>query len=910
MQVSGWDSYKSFWILINYPCLNSFVAALALISEFSFTVIGLVFFALISFIISALFAKFKREDPSVFIIMQKCCIEFICNIYYVPCAISLIMLIKYSSQEYDYLEEYSANIPGNVLNYGSIGAALGVSALILHILLAMIYESCAHDMAYSLENNFYCQSQPYVGIYLKGFLFAQCVMVESFQLEYYEFLLKIDVFLYLITSIIILYFVPYHCLFTNTVKFLVYADSTLICTAFLLGLLNNSSTLTFVLAIILQPFLIYLSYELVKYRISKFKAFENETSTSFPIFEHSARSHLINGDKDIKILNELNKQSHFNLNSFFTVLCANYCLETLQNSKLAQIKIERVKTINLYLPVMFSIYKCKDTLRRLHDVQLGGLKWVIFYQDLDAALKTDQEVCDSLLVMYNKLLEPNQKLHELKQLVLRSHDLIETTMKTYLNLLKQFPGCRLVRELYGLFLRDLLNKFEHGSAYLIKENNGGNANCFARRSKFQRKDDYIFIISGNPGIQGKFLYASEGALEFLKISKSSLINTYIFDFLPSPFQNLHRKYLVNFADKCVTHTIPCNVFPYLLINGYLVECTSSTECVVYDQNTYFVTFLDPLGDLGREVVLVDLSGLIISHSAGLSSLFEIQIAHIEGRHINEYLPIQFSDLLPDTPTKLIINLGVLMGEKIVAAFLESNKFSKAYLTLYLTTEENEISQWCDRESDLHEILGEDRDLSLMSVKRASLSFNSAVAEEQNMESKIVQSANESYSSSLESIIQDKSLIISLRSLSVIRILVIVSVRNIQKLALITTIIAIAIFLYETSLRLSDLSIAQSLGEVNHSLLVIAIFARSFDVNALANAPLSAPLSLLQPYILNVQEYYSQIVNNTGNWPNCQASEIVAENVLPNWRLVNGEPLLYFSNLQDYIGEIIRAVTHI
>ena len=96
------------------------------------------------------------------------------------------------------------------------------------------------------------------------------------------------------------------------------------------------------------------------------------------------------------------------------------------------------------------------------------------------------------------------------------------------------------------------------------------------------------------------------------------------------FQKLHKEFLSNFADKCLTDTIPCNVFPFLLINGYLVECTSTTECVVYEQNTYFVTFLDPIGDLGREVVLIDFGGVIISHSAGLISIFEIQNTHLEG----------------------------------------------------------------------------------------------------------------------------------------------------------------------------------------------------------------------------------------------------------------------------------------
>ena len=56
----------------------------------------------------------------------------------------------------------------------------------------------------------------------------------------------------------------------------------------------------------------------------------------------------------------------------------------------------------------------------------------------------------------------------------------------------------------------------------------------------------------------------------------------------------------------------------------------------------------------------------------------------------------------------------------------------------------------------------------------------------------------------------------------------------------------------------------------------------------------------------IQNYYWMLANNTENWHNCPASEIAWKNLIPNWRLVDGKPTVYYSNLQDYVGEAMRS----
>ena len=128
--------------------------------------------------------------------------------------------------------------------------------------------------------------------------------------------------------------------------------------------------------------------------------------------------------------------------------------------------------------------------------------------------------------------------------------------------------------------------------------------------------------------------------------------------------------------------------------------------------------------------------------------------------------------------------------------------------------------------------------------------------------------------------------------------------------MISTIVAIAVFLYEMSVTLSDLSVIQSLGELYFTLMSLSIVIRALDLQYLAN--ISTKLSFTSGYtkLVTLQAYYLEITNSSENWQNCPAGDITWKNVIPNWRLVSGEPILYLSTLQDYIGENIRAVRFI
>ena len=248
-----------------------------------------------------------------------------------------------------------------------------------------------------------------------------------------------------------------------------------------------------------------------------------------------------------------------------------------------------------------------------------------------------------------------------------------------------------------------------------------------------------------------------------------------------------------------------------------------------------------------------------------------------------------------------------MRTKEVAIILESSSPSLKYFTVYLTTNVNEIKEWCNHE--LIQLGNFDRTdlLAPLSTKIVRFSAYQKLEENKNLNININDTVNSSYSNSSEHILESKALKLSLRSLRVIGILTLVSVSNIQKIALIFTIIIIAFFLYELSIELSDLSVTQNLGELNYNILILSLIIRALDLKSLALVPKAITVDSGYYYLGLLDNSYEMLVNNTANWHSCPASEITWKDTLPNWRLVNGEPTLYYSNLQDYIGETMRAV---
>ena len=786
LPISDWNKYQEFWVFINFPCIDSLAAKYQINAAFTIYVSSNIVLVIILFLLFMLFIKYDKKIPLILLKVQKFCLEFLYNIYYIPSCISLITLIKYSSRNYQYLQEYTGTIPGSDLNFGTAGVILGNLLIILHIFLMIVYESCSFDISYSLQNNFYARSQNILGIFLKFFLLFQCYLFTNLQLENYELYLKIFTPLYFFISILIVYYVPFHSIFTNSVLLFVYFDGGICILCFLLGLLMNSTTLTVMIVTVSFPFVAIVCYETIKYRFKRFKPIDQSKTSDYFELEHSARKHLVAGDMGIDLLKILDENSVLRNNRLTYVLEANYCNDILLNSELALLKIGTIsyKTINFL--ESYQVFKCINNLEEINIKKSQSLKLFIFLKTLDEVKKKDYLCCSVLINFFTKILEPNQSLSAMKISAIKCYEYIIDMKKCYTNLIKEKFEDQELFDLYGSFLSDILQDKIKGNIYLTKKNTQFKGKR-SRRFSLAKEKSSILVISGEKTNLGEILFSNYRTLHFLEVPHTEAKSIDIFQFIPAPFQKIHRFFLKTFVKTCTTGQVSCNKFYFLEINNYLVECLVNTVCVVHKEKTYFLLNLDQLETENREMALISANGEIICHSRGFSAiLYEEQ--NLSGRSILDlFKSLDLSNFYSSRPIKIVLPLwidGSLVMKTIAVYFEKLMMHKDKYFTVFITDISYEIDEWC-RKGAITEIVHDTDETNNNS--ESEINFNQNLKFKDNdgfvlRESKVGESyigksknTNVSLSQNISNSHESRALFSTLKSLKIIRFFLIFSV---------------------------------------------------------------------------------------------------------------------------------------
>ena len=272
--------------------------------------------------------------------MLKLLFELLCNVYFIPSAISLILLIKYSSSTKDYVEEYSNFLTSDQLDYGHIGRVSGILGLVFLLGLMIVYESCAYQMRHTSNYDFYSKNINDMSIGIKVHYLFQCYLLTDLQITNYHIYLLASTVLYLVITLVAIYQVPYNSSFSNTVHIWLHFNNFFAVLCFLIQFELDSASVGIVLILVMQPVIVFLAIEILAFRVSKFKSINLAIVRTFNDFEQSIRKYLQNGEKNIELLSVMNEYSKNNNNQLIHVLQANYCYDILNNSELALLKIE------------------------------------------------------------------------------------------------------------------------------------------------------------------------------------------------------------------------------------------------------------------------------------------------------------------------------------------------------------------------------------------------------------------------------------------------------------------------------------------------------------------------------------------------------------------------------------------
>ena len=194
-------------------------------------------------------------------------------------------------------------------------------------------------------------------------------------------------------------------------------ESFFIAGSFIIANILNEATVAFILTIFMQPAYIILTFSLVNYRLSKITPISGSLGSDFYLLELSARESLKSGNLGEGLLKLLNKNYKVTRNKCNLVMQANYSADLLENPMLGLIKISRTNCSGFDFHSNFQVFKCTQNLYNANSNVSDGFKLFKYLFEFQKVKTEDQELCECLLLLSEKILEKDSQLSEKKKMI-------------------------------------------------------------------------------------------------------------------------------------------------------------------------------------------------------------------------------------------------------------------------------------------------------------------------------------------------------------------------------------------------------------------------------------------------------------------------------------------------------------
>ncbi|OMJ68749.1 hypothetical protein SteCoe_33707 [Stentor coeruleus] len=924
LSIDNFDNYENFWAVISYPCLDALFAKLNVFIGFlliSISSLGVIF---CGFITCLLLQWYKKKIPFILSRSLKILIFLICHQYYLPIAISLCLLTKYSNSTLTIIEEYECNLSSSPINYGLFGKIFGSILLTFHLLFSLIYDYCNFNMDHGVAlRDITSRITGSFDALFKMTTFINCILyVVIIRSNYISYLLIVFA---LNTTVLFkyLYYLPCYSEFMNFMKILVQGLLICIILFFILGWSLNNASIIIVLSIILTPFMVILARFIITFRLSKLSNPAFVVTEKFLIFELSVRKNIIAGEMTEELIKLINKNYKANNDKLNLVVQANYCCEKMDKSMLGLMKISRTNHHGLDLPVNYQVFKCKETLQVLNSKISDGLRLYKYLLEFRATKQGDLELCEDFLKLIDRILEKNSQLYLLKEIISETCINIEYINKQYTNLLKMIPDSTVVLDMYASLLVDVIGEPDRGKVLYNKKSGLGGKETQVRKTYSMKIEETscLLIISGSVCNMGKVIYANSNLMRFLSITEEAIKDCYLWQFIPKPFEKNHDEHIANFIERSNTHCIFRSV-PLFLSNqnGHLVECYFNSECIGYEGEINFLSVIEPIKGRNREAAIISLFGEIYSHTEKLPELLGAVEKSLDGRFLQEFVDnMDFKELpvncLWVTTVYNVINskyseIGLFIKEKTIG--------NTKIIAIYASCDREEILRWKSKgaklaEGDLDErkhhtlIKIEDDTTTEINLKKTEKGDDdtkdrkiSDIDAEEIVDDEGKKNQTHSSSSPKKMLsLETKALRSSLRALSVMKYLLLASV-----ITIIAYNIIILIYISDAISHANSLETLNDLGDLAYLTAQISLISRTIDTSLKSGEVPLYSLTDLRDRVESIKTLQEILLTTYNEWSFCDYSKIVRQKTIPYWDYLD-LPEIKHESLHTIIGMLIE-----
>ena len=413
---------------------------------------------------------------------------------------------------------------------------------------------------------------------------------------------------------------------------------------------------------------------LIDKKFEKLKEMKIEDIKSIYEFELFIRSSLTDPDADVlEMFSKADKILNGKCEDVFYVWLSNYCLDILNNQRLALIKLCKTNQSTLYGG--FQTYKLKNDIGEFN-IEYTDLAHIMCLVEIANIDKLQQNFFDEFLT-FLKLVSD----HALDSSLIDRHastliEQIQELTDKYNCVISLFPEHFHQLVSYPDFVCRILGD-KQKSKFI--ENHIQFQNSESSKS-LKSQEFGVLVISADEEDLGTILYTNPNALKILDADADSVLGSKITEYIPEPYGSKHNKYLSNYAKKCksVFLELPSTFF-LLTYKRFLIEITMTIcICVINDKEFYYFKFRKLSKD--REIVLLDFSGSILAHS----ELFSYYISVPYQNLVNCYLQDVIKDLNFDHLKRDKYLIHQLKWIKVSLTFIEFPFRTHFFYILFLS----------------------------------------------------------------------------------------------------------------------------------------------------------------------------------------------------------------------------------
>jgi PAS domain-containing protein len=707
-------------------------------------------------------------------------------------------------------------------------------------------------------------------------------------------------------------------------------------------LLINSYT-SFLLMSLVAPFLVLSVLNVLKEKLNKVEAKADKLfrhTKKLKEFEFSLRVIVPAADTEDKLSMVLDHFFAFRDRCRFDdkmldILLVYFCIDVRKDNKLALVKLGRLQRPGFNFEARFHESYIRDYLSTCKD--LGEVhEYLEFKAKFDQIKKLDEEVTVTSYKLWHEISLKSPNTESIDRYLTSIYQEAKEVRLGYEQIMRRFPEANGVVELFTSFVTTVISEEESNAIKLAFARLSQNSNLEQKsmRNLTLFKDTYgVMLVDAHPDNFAKITYANEVAAQLFGVARSVIVGNDLDDFIPPPANRNHVKKMLNFVNNSKhTHVdLPFNVFIYGG-NKFLRDCRIIVRLTALEAHPVFVVSVIDLPNT-REVAIVDDDGMIYSHSQHLPQVLSLHQDRLEGKYIEDLLPIDFKNLElfkayeVTTPDKVVKYASAILSVhnvslKLLFFFTDDSEFQRwklgrhkqdiADLTTLHEVSEDIVAIEQIEETSPRNPLRKAKFMSnttLEQSKPTKLKQNEEDQaliddEEEGLEVKQKPSASHSSktpTSSRQIAIQSQVLKVFMTALKVTRTTTLISA-----LSLVLGSIAMLIYLIVSVENVDQVFMLKMFSRISYDFIISGFASRLLmqareglvlydvdklhDILTVANADLRDQLSNLNDNKALISAYGFE--------------ELYDHELMRSWQLENGEPKMRMKNLIDVMGDFI------